>query len=171
MLGDGSVLVTGGIGRDGAALASTERFDPRSGRWRAAPPLRVARGKHAAVTLRDGRVLVLGGAADDEHGSELRNAEVFDPERDRWTRAGAMAVARYKITDAVARLPDGRVLVAGDAPAVEVFDPATDRFTTLRDTGGGRLFATATALPDGRTLVAGGYDEQIQPSPAAALIG
>ena len=111
------------------------------------------------------------GARDDEHGSELRSAEVFDPRRNRWTAAGRMAAARYKITDAVARLPDGRVLVAGGAPAVEVFDPATLRFRTLLRTGAGPLFATATALPDGRTLVAGGYDGRIQPSAAAALIG
>ena len=122
------------------------------------------------MLLRDGRVLVLGGARDDEHGSELRSAEVFDGRR--WRPAGRMAAARYKISEAVARLPDGRVLVAGGgAPEVEVFDPAANRFTTAAQHEPGHLFATATALPDGRTLVAGGYDASIQPSSAAALIG
>jgi galactose oxidase-like protein len=165
-LPDGSVLVTGGIGADGKALRSVERFDGR--RWHPAPPMRTARGKHAAVALDDGRTLVLGGARDDEHGSELRSAEIFDGER--WQSAGRMAAARYKITDAVVRLPDGRVLVAGGAPALEIFDPPTRRFTTLRRSVPARLFATATALPDGRALVAGGYDDAIQPSAAAALI-
>ena len=150
-----AVLVAGGLGADGL-LRSAEVYDDDG--WRAVAPMRRARGGATAVTLRD-----------DEHGSELRSAEVFDGRR--WRPAGRMAAARYKITDAVARLRDGRVLVAGGgAPEVEVFDPAANRFTTLRSTSPGHLFATATALPDGRALVAGGYDASIQPSPAAATL-
>jgi hypothetical protein len=169
------VLVTGGIGADGKALASAEIFDLNTETWTDAQPMHTARGKHAAVDLGDGRVMVLGGASDDEHGSALRSAEVYDIHgRDvgsGWTPVGSMAAARYKIPEASARLADGRILIAGDAPYAEVFEPGPDRFSRLPGIVPGDLFATVTALPDGRALVAGGYDSEIHPTAAAALVG
>ena len=64
-----------------------------------------------------------------------------------------------------ARLPDGRVLVAGGEDyqgsgtlaSTEIFDPATSAWTTTADLVTGReQHATATLL-DGTVMVAGGY--------------
>jgi hypothetical protein len=62
-----------------------------------------------------------------------------------------------------ARLPDGRVLVAGgrdDDPihsSAEIFDPATNTFSAgIGSMGIERVGAVAASLPDGRVLIAGG---------------
>ena len=66
-------------------------------------------------------------------------------------------------------LPDGQVLVTGgetasdgrdltkSALAAEIWDPATETWTTMAAQQNGRLYhSTALLLPDGRVLVAGG---------------
>ena len=135
-----------------------------------------ARGKLAAIDLGDGRVMVVGGARDDEHGSALRSAEVFDihardvgpPAGRRWAdERGALQDPRSQC----AQLADGRILIAGDAPSAEIFQPGPDRFSALPGSVPGELFPTVTALPDGRALIAGGYDSEIQPTSAAEIVG
>ena len=69
LLGDGRVLVTGGVDAGGAALASAEIFNPQVGSFVAARPLRVARAGHGALVLCDGTVLLVGGGS----GAELYN--------------------------------------------------------------------------------------------------
>jgi Kelch motif len=169
------VLVTGGMGADGKALASAEIFDLNTETWTDAEPMLAARGKHAAVALGEGRVLVLGGARDDGHDSALRSAEVYDIHgrgvEPGWRSVGRMTAARYKIPGAVATRSDGQVVVAGDAPSAERFEPGPDRFSHLAGNVPGELFATVTALPDGHVLVAGGYDSEIDPTSAAEIVG
>lgn len=169
------VLVTGGIGGNGKALKSAEIFDLNTETWTDAQPMQEARGKLAAIDLGDGRVMVVGGARDDEHGSALRSAEIFDIHpRDvgtGWAPVGPMTAARYKIPGAIAQLADGRILIAGDAPSAEIFQPGPDRFSALPGSVPGELFPTVTALPDGHALIAGGYDSEIQPTSAAEIVG
>jgi hypothetical protein len=61
---DGSVLVVGGFTQVpflGLTLASIERYDPATRAFRADGALGLARGRHLAVALADGGVLVAGG--------------------------------------------------------------------------------------------------------------
>jgi hypothetical protein len=80
-----------------------------------------------------------------------------------------MATARARHTATL--LPDGRVIVvgAGDGRAAEIFDPATERWTTTRNMVEARTNHTATLLPDGTVLVAGGSGGQGLPVPSAEL--
>lgn len=107
LLGDGRVLIVGGADeRDRAGQhQSAEVFDPRTGRSARTGDLTRPRYKLAGTTvqLADGRWLVAGGAA---------RAEVYDP------RAGVFAAVggvhdMGGLFSAVARLPDGGVLVTG----------------------------------------------------------
>src|SRR5262249_32268733 len=72
---------------------------------------------------------------------------------------GAMAASRTHHTATL--LPSGQVLVAGGygviplAP-VELYDPATERFSTTGRMTQDRNSHTATLLPNGQVLVAGG---------------
>jgi hypothetical protein len=161
LLRDGRVLVVGGRGVSGRVLASAELYDPRTGRFTPAGRLRAARQKHAAVTLRDGSVLVVGGASADDFSSRHATAEVFDPARGRTRRLVRMREQRYKLTDAVVRLPSGRVLVAAGGVDAELYDPRSGRFRVAGRIGTRLSFSTATLLRDGRVLVAGGYDDRI----------
>ena len=114
---------------------ATPAATTRSGddRWVATGSLHGAREFHAAVLLRDGCVLVVGGAAGAVDASEiLATAEIYDPSTGEWATVAAMHTARRSFT--ATRLLDGRVLIAGGDrgpgrdPAIasaELYDPAT----------------------------------------------
>jgi hypothetical protein len=79
-----------------------------------------------------------------------------------------MNAERFKLQHAVVLLRTGEVLVAGGDARVEVYNPATNAFSTSEGSVGTALaFATATLLPNGRVLIAGGYDQRIQPTAGA----
>jgi hypothetical protein len=167
-LPDGRVLVTGGVGLDaqgnGVYLASAELFDPATGTFSSTGAMRHGRDGNATITpLADGRVLIAGGISQNASGQTiaLASAEVYDPKTGRFKRtANNMSSVRY--FHAAARLPDGRVLVAGGwgqdgrLASADVYDPATNRFTRVGDMSIERNSHTATTLPNGRVLIAGG---------------
>lgn len=76
------------------------------------PLMRQSRLKHLAVSLQDGRVLLMGGyLANDAHDRKLLTAEIFNPVERRFLPAGTM---RFWHGSGVAvLLRDGRVLVSG----------------------------------------------------------
>ncbi|HMJ80008.1 MAG TPA: kelch repeat-containing protein [Candidatus Dormibacteraeota bacterium] len=63
-LQSGRVLVAGGIGEYGAVTRTVDLFDPVTNGWSPLPPMPSPRAGGAAVTLRDGSVLLLGGFND-----------------------------------------------------------------------------------------------------------
>ncbi len=75
LLPDGRVLVTGGGATfpDSADLSSTEIYDPWSDTWTAGDRLQTARFGHFQVLLRDGNILIAGGA---NSGGRLTTAEL-----------------------------------------------------------------------------------------------
>lgn len=165
-LPDGSVLVTGGDGAAGSAVASAELFN-LDGSFYAVAPMAFPRAGHVAVALKDGRVLVAGGNGVD--GNASNSAEVFDPTSGAWQAAGAMLEPRAGAT--ATRLSDGRVLIAGGANGdaasmtLELFDPTSDSFvpagvmSTARKDHAAALLAGDPSVPTAdRVLVAGGSD-------------
>ena len=107
LLPDGRVLVAGGSDNHDwrGQYASAEIYDPASGRFTNAGDMQFRRFKltHAVVALRDGRVLIAGGA---EH------PEVYDAKTASFqTVQGTVGDGRYFSTATV--LADGRVLIAG----------------------------------------------------------
>ena len=82
----------------------------------------------------------------------------------------SMAVRRFKLGDSVSLLADGRVLVGGGDPLLEVYDPRRGAFRPAGRTGRELAFATATRLKDGRVLVAGGYDRNLQINRTAWIV-
>jgi hypothetical protein len=171
-LEDGRVLIIGGRQvRRGETLQSAEIFDPASGQFQATGQMSFARHKHAAIRLADGRVLVIGGSDARDQQGRYQSTELYDPGTGEFTAGADMRWRRFKLTDAVALLPSGAVLVAGGAARLELYDPRSQAFSTLEDSlGGSREFATASLLPGGDVLVLGGYDEQIRTSAAAWLV-
>jgi hypothetical protein len=158
VLHDGRVLVAGGFDDAGGSHATTELYDPTTGRFAAGPTMSTARFDHTATILDDGRVLFVGGLV----GDVLASAELYDPDSDRFTPAGQLGTARN--SHRAVRLGDGRVLiVGGEGPGVtflasaEIFDPGTGQFTPTGAMAVARSSPTATLLPDGRVLITGGH--------------
>jgi hypothetical protein len=128
------------------------------------------RHKHAAVSFRDGAALIVGGSNDRDFQGRYRSAELYTPRSGRFIRVGQMSQARFKLPDAVVRLPSGHVLVAGGARRAELYDPAGRRVRRAGNAGPTLSFSTATVLRDGRVLVAGGYDDRIAVTSPVAII-
>ena len=79
LLPDGRVLVAGGWSLNDPAGPPrfAELFDPKIGTWSKAGSMTRWRYGPIAVTLRDGRVLVIGGFIDA--GGVTKGGEIYDP--------------------------------------------------------------------------------------------
>jgi hypothetical protein len=128
----GRVLVTGGR-TSTSVLRTAERYDPGTGQWTTVAPMSTPRAGHTSTALADGRILVAGGTSG-------ASAEVFDGPSNRWTATAPMK--RSRSGHRAVRLSSGRVLVAGGGEGAEVYDPATN---TWSSTG---ALPTAVSVPD-----------------------
>ncbi|MDX6617279.1 MAG: hypothetical protein QOD60_2370 [Solirubrobacterales bacterium] len=164
LLNDGRVLVVGG--HDGSAFSKTaEIFNPATGTFSPTGSMVEARLGPGLVTLADGRVLVAGGGISP--APPLASAEIYDPATGTFTETGVGAMGTARANPAAARLPDGRVLIAGgftggptSTNTAEVFNPVTKTFssTGIGSMAHARANAPAVPLADGRILIAGGFE-------------
>jgi len=147
LAGTGRVLVVG--------PKTAELWDQGANAWRGTTALNKPRYEFAAIALADGRVLVTGGVNEEPRGGgeqaqSFSSTYVYDarPGHEEWTKVGLLATART--APSIARLPDGRVLVAGgyfytgptegrvDAPGIEL--AAYHAGTTRAAPGSGPLY-------------------------------
>jgi hypothetical protein len=161
-LRDGRFLVMGGISGghlpDATIDASAEIYDPASGRFSSAGAMSIARYKHGAALLPDGRALIVGGQTGGSFGARLASTEMYDPVKGAFRPGPEMKVKRFKLHDGVVALPGGQVLVAGGADQLEVYDAASEQFSFVAgERLDGFLFSTATLLRDHRVLLVDGY--------------
>lgn len=175
LLADGRVLVAGGGRPDREprrALASTELFDPATGRFTPAGVMAQQRYKHGAVRLANGDVLIVGGSDIRDYGGKLRSVERFDVAAGRFVPAGNLADPRFKIADGLLLLPGNRVLVAAGDAAPEIFDVARGVGTRLDYDLGGQWNYMTLVRADARTaLLAGGYREgRIEPTDQSWIV-
>jgi hypothetical protein len=157
VLGDGRVLVAGGRPTGSREDAATvDLFDPRSGTWAEGPPMAHPREHATAVTMRDGKVLVVGGLAD----ADRRVAELFDPAAGTWKTVASSTA--FRAASPGFALDDGRALFIGgssysssDGPG-EIYDPRADTWSRIASPHGLSVAGAAvTRLRDGRFLVLG----------------
>jgi hypothetical protein len=137
------------------------------GQWIAGPlSLFPLRNQGTSVMYELGKIMIMGGAAIPTNTVErinlLGNA--------RWVRAANMNYARRQATATV--LADGKVFVvggsnlsgfnnvAGSVKVPELWDPATNSWTTLAPHAQNRLYhSVAMLLPDARVMVGAGTDD------------
>ena len=154
-LPNGKVLVAGGYWEPGIILNSSEIYDPAAGTWSSTGNLFEARQFHKSTVLIDGRILVSGGLGISFQ--PLSSAEIYDPQKGKWSYVAGMSVPRFQ--HSVTTLPDGRVLVVGGTSAsgqgnsplqsAELYDPATNTWTSAASMSVARLNQATALLPDG----------------------
>ncbi|HET9449347.1 MAG TPA: kelch repeat-containing protein [Aggregicoccus sp.] len=134
--------------------------------WTKTGEMQEYRGSPGALLLADGRVLVVGGVGGSE-GQSVTSAELYDPATGAWTLTAPMRERRAD--PAVVQLEDGRVLVAGGwtrpstwaggssfHATAELYDPATNTWSSAAPMRHERSSPTGLRLPDGRVLVSFG---------------
>ncbi|MGH9803126.1 MAG: kelch repeat-containing protein, partial [Blastocatellia bacterium] len=159
LLTSGKVLIVGGRDASGA-LKSSEVYDPANDTWTPTADLNVARGDHTATLLRNGKVLVVGGS---NSGGTLDTAEVYDPATSSWSQT-ANDMPNKRADHTATLLADGKVLAVGGwnttgtniIRGCDIYDPATNSWTTAGSLTTARRFHSATLLFDGRVLAVGG---------------
>jgi hypothetical protein len=167
-LGDGRVLVAGGLDRDDIDLASAEVMAADGSSWSAVAPMRTARYGAVGGLLPGGRVIVAGGARNalDDF---LATAELWDPVTNVWTELPPMTTARLHAAGCV--LPDGRFAVVGGHNGSgyskrdgEVYDCVRNEWTPLPApigmVGGGRECAALVPVAGGMLILGGLTDDR-----------
>lgn len=166
LLTDGRVLVVGGNDSH-QPLASADLYDPTSNRWSSTSSMAAPRSAVSSILLKDGRVMAMGGIPGLTSAGVV--AEIFNPERERWSPAGNPTQVGFNYGDATTILNDGRVLMTGGAsqslvgdavPDAFVYDPRADRWFPASPMAQARVHHSASLLPSGRVLVAGGRNAQ-----------
>ncbi|WP_225981703.1 IPTL-CTERM sorting domain-containing protein [Acidovorax avenae] len=88
---------------------------------------------------------------------------MYDPATNGWSSAGSLGTGRYSHTATL--LPSGKVLIAGGetsnyatsaVASAELYDPATNSWSSAGSLINSRSNHTATLLPSGKVLVSGG---------------
>jgi hypothetical protein len=163
-LPDGRVLVAGGINLGLTFLKSAEIYDPDTGNWTPAPDMGTARIGAVAAPLPGGNVLVAGGSP--ALLATTATAEVYDIATGTFSATGIGSMGTPRAFAAGAQFGDGRVLVAGGNPnlnmanylmSAEAFEPASGFSSSgIGSMGTARNAPAAAELGDGRVLVAGG---------------
>jgi len=114
----------------GYALATAEMFDPATGTWSPSGSMVFARAGASAVTLADGRVLIVGSTdltVTEVDRRAYETAEIYDPDTGRFTLTGQLpGIDRDAIEDLGVSLPEsdpepatnGRLVALADGGAV-----------------------------------------------------
>ena len=162
-LQSGKVLIAGGGDGSGTSLSSTEIYDPSAGTFAVGPTMVEGRDDATATLLPNGKVLIVAGI---NHDVCIGTSEIYDPTSNAFTASKSTITPRHFHTATL--LPSGLVLIAGGVNSetnvntladAQLYDPATDTFTSVGPMGTARYLHTATLLGDGRVLIAGGYND------------
>src|SRR5690606_24725093 len=170
-LPDGRILFAGGVGyttliiRIPQIWAQTEIYDPVSNTFSPGPSMSRPRAIFAVADLGGGRFLVAGGVSDLLGlGAPTDEAEIYDATTNSWSPAGRMAQARSMAV--VLPLGSGRFAIAGGADgtlaapnaiaSTEVYDAATNAFTSGPALNVTRAAAGVFLAPTGQYHVIGG---------------
>jgi N-acetylneuraminic acid mutarotase len=138
----GKLYVFGGME---PAAGKTQIYDPATNQWTVGPDVPFAAGSSASALI-EGKIFVAGGI--EGHHKTTGRVAMFDPRTGTWTERAPMPLPRNHAASATdgrrlyvfgGRGPgsgDGNMVANGFAD-VQIYDPATDRWTTSAEPGSG----------------------------------
>jgi hypothetical protein len=157
------VMWVGGDGDDDPADSNRAFiYNVRTRRFRETAPVPAAKhmGRLACVgVLRDGSVVVAGGAVAGEAGSTSRLSYRYDAELETWHRTGDLPVRQQWLFMPTTRLRDGRLLIAGGVGEDGVATLTGSRRAFVYDvtrTSTVAVINPVTGVPTGTTAVVRG---------------
>ncbi|MEO7265592.1 MAG: kelch repeat-containing protein [Ferruginibacter sp.] len=164
LLNNGNVLITGGHRdrRENVKIySSCEIFDIKTNQFSLTGNMQIARHKHDAVLLADGKVLIIGGSDQRDSRGVYSSAEIFNLNTSQFNSLTASLIyPRYKHKATSVLLPDNNVFIGGGSDQAEIYHFNTGIFISVKgNMGAVRLFSCATLLKDGTVLSTGGYGE------------
>ncbi len=154
-----------------AAFSTVEVYDPETDAWATGKDIPTPRSTMTATAF-GGKIYAIGGGVRrGEQDVAVSLMEMYDTATDRWAAAPDMPTPRFVPSSGVV---NGRIYVAGGATsqgpassqeermrnrrplsAVEVYDPATGRWTTGADLAEPRGWLSASTV-NGKLYVIGG---------------
>lgn len=161
---DGRVLVAGGTTVPDSTADALDTAEVYTRSTDKVTPVMNAmstpRWQNTAITLLDGRVLVVGGACHFnlttcKAGSDPAAADLFDPSTNTFTPTKSKLTIGRSYTRA-ALLPDGKVLItSANDDSLDIFDPITETFTKVEHSPR-HVFGFMVRMRDGRIMLGAG---------------
>jgi len=138
---NGIIYAIGGMTSDDT-VTIVEAYDPATDTWMTKAPMSQPRWNFASGVV-NGKIYAIGGVLNYPDSEGLSSVEAYDPATDTWTAKTDMPTARGTLVSATV---NDKIYVIGGAslewgvedkdnyPRVtEMYDPATDTWTTLSD--------------------------------------
>jgi len=166
--GNGKIYAVGGTSGTDKSLATNEEYDPASDSWTVQAPMPTPRRFPAAVAV-GGKLYVIGGVLS---ATVLGVNEMYNPADDTWTTRAPMTTPRFLLAAASV---DGKIYAFGGVTSMfyettrtpwlkiflddlEIYDPATDKWTKGKEMPMPLAGCGAAALENGMIFLSGGFD-------------
>jgi Concanavalin A-like lectin/glucanases superfamily/Domain of unknown function (DUF1929)/Bacterial Ig domain len=133
LLPDGRLLVVGGHIAAFVGIPDANIFDPVAARWTQVRSMAYGRWYPTAITIPDGRVLVVAGDDGCQDNCVAAIPEIYEPATNTWVQIPGAANPLPEFPHLFV-LPDGRVLATGsfeEAIPTEVLDISTQTWSVV----------------------------------------
>lgn len=160
---DGNIYVFGGS--DTQTRDTTFIYHPGSNTWTQGTPMLAPREAAQAVTLRDGRIAVIGGNSGCDT-CIYNTTFIYTPRTNSWIEAASMATARQRFGAVLGH--DGRVYAIGGwdgaraEATAEAYDPVHNAWAPVAGLPLAEEGNAAVTDRDGDIVVLGGFNGQEQ---------
>lgn len=161
----GKIYAFGGLNEKSEKLDVMEIYDISTDRWTSGEKMPTGRNRHGGVVL-NGTIYAAGGCQGDA-GKALDTVEAYSTGKNKWTKKSPLNTPRKNFAMVV--MENKVVAAAGwdsvDGKAdffsnVEIYDPDTDKWTTINPALIKRDGSRACVL-DGKIFIIGGYNGKI----------
>ncbi|MGB2833263.1 MAG: DNRLRE domain-containing protein [Methylotenera sp.] len=149
--------IGGQVATTGAASNAVEEYNPITKVWTTKSNTNFTARSHAAATVHNGKIYVLGGTTDGNN--PVTKNEMYDPATDTWTNKKVLPIAKMYLAAAEA---NGLIYAIGGATSstaavntLHAYDPVSDTWVAKANMGTKRAWPAAQSV-NGKIYVFGG---------------